>query len=735
MPVKGTASMLPPGNDSTVQENRSRNYIAAIAMVGATSLVTQVTFLREYLSLVQGNELVIGIILANWMLLTGIGAVLGKLSTFIQKKETALIVCMLLLSLLPIPSLFFLRTMRYRVFPFGTVLSIIDIVSGSFLLLMPYCILSGFLFTLLVRMVSERTNNAAAIYGWEAIGSVHAGIVFNLLLMFLLEPFQCLIALALCSGIVITLLLRHNHPRWLSAVFPFVFGAGLIFLAAANLDMKTVRALFPDQDILYSKVTPYGTLTVTEQAEQKNFYVNNTLLFSTGDATQNEEAVHYAMIQHPHPENILLISGGISGTIREILKYNINRVDYVELNPWLIDVGEKFIGVFDDNKIRVFKEDARMYVKATPERYDVVLVNIPEPSTSQLNRFYTVEFMKELHHILKPGAVVSFSLLPTVDYLGTNAKVLSSIFMNTLRTQFSHVLIVPGFKNFFLASESELHIDICRRITERNIPTVYVNRYYLDDGILKQRSEDIAQHLLPTTVVNTDFEPVSYQQYILFWLSYFDKNYLIFAFLAAAILAYTVRRINAVSFGMLTGGFAASAIEIILIITFQIIYGYVYQILGLIITAFMAGLALGSLLYKKIFRISSNRSYGGIQFMFAFLALCLPLILTWMNEGGRSVVLIHTMFYSLTILFGALIGMQFAAAVTLRKGDTSSLAGDLYGVDLTGSAIGALIVSAYLIPKFGTFNVCYLLSILCALGGLTAVVFGTKLPRSSIARN
>jgi len=49
----------------------------------------------------------------------------------------------------------------------------------------------------------------------------------------------------------------------------------------------------------------------------------------------------------------------------------------------------------DDPRVHVHYEDGRRYVKrmAGGLRYDVVLVNVPDPH-GMLNRFYTVDFTK-----------------------------------------------------------------------------------------------------------------------------------------------------------------------------------------------------------------------------------------------------------------------------------------------------------------------------------------------------
>ena len=56
----------------------------AVGVIGFTAMITQIIMLRELLSVFHGNELIIGIALSNWMLLTGIGAYLGK---FLRMKK------------------------------------------------------------------------------------------------------------------------------------------------------------------------------------------------------------------------------------------------------------------------------------------------------------------------------------------------------------------------------------------------------------------------------------------------------------------------------------------------------------------------------------------------------------------------------------------------------------------------------------------------------------------------
>jgi spermidine synthase len=101
--------------------------ILSVVAVGISSTVTQIILLREFLSVFYGNELVIGIILANWMMLTGFGSFLGKYSTYVKYKINLLIILLLLISVLPIITVFSLDILRNIVFPVGTMVGIIQI--------------------------------------------------------------------------------------------------------------------------------------------------------------------------------------------------------------------------------------------------------------------------------------------------------------------------------------------------------------------------------------------------------------------------------------------------------------------------------------------------------------------------------------------------------------------------------------------------------------------------------
>jgi len=698
--------------------------IVAVAGLGMTTIITQTILLREFLTVFSGNELIIGIVLANWMVLTGAGSYLGRVSDRVRRRVPLLSVLLVTVALLPLVTAFLLAYLRNIVFLPGSMIGLMETFYSSFLLLMPFCLSAGFLFTLLSQILSERAgrNLIAAVYGLEAAGSVVGGIAFNFVLIHLLTTFQNLLLLvALNAGICAWVVWRVEfRPA------PYLF-LGLIVLAVLlgvqwDLDRSAAEHLFPGQEIVDLQDTPYGKLTVTRQSHQLNFFENSVLLFSTGDIAETEEVVHYAMVQHRDPKNVLLLSGGISGATREILKYDVQGVDYVEVNPWLLELGERYTSAFVDPAVRAVASDARRFVRQTDATYDVVLINVPDPVTAQLNRFYTVEFLRELKARLSDSAVVALSLLSSVDYYGDDARRLTSVIANTLQTVFAHIVIVPGMKNYFLASDAQLDIRVSRLVEEKNVQTVYVNRDYIDDALLEQRSIAVQRVVEAEAGINEDFMPVAYYRQLRYWLSQFGLQPWVVALSGCLLLALSASRLNTITFGMFTGGFAASSLELLLLIAFQILYGYVYQMLGLIITTFMGGLAVGALSGRRFHTRRAITTYAGLQLGVMGIAALLPLLLLGLRSFPLPDGAIHFVFFATTLLIAALIGAEFATAVRLLKGTVAAVAGSLYGVDLLGSALGGLLMSAFLLPLLGVGFASLVVAAACAAGGLIAIL-------------
>ncbi len=673
-----------------------RKLFFSITALGISSVITQLLVIREFLNVFSGNELVLGVIIANWLLITGIGAYLGRYRT---KKDIVLF--QVLVAFLPFVAVLLIRSLRTLFF---SMQSMFTVFAASFLLLLPYCLISGMLLTLFCIAFS-RKNAIGHVYFLDNIGDILGGLVFSFLLVFILDPFQ-IISLIMIINLIAAFFLAKKK----NLIVILILAA--LFLSSTDFNRLSTELQYKGQELVYQEDSIYGRLVITRTQDQLNYYQNGMILFSTENTLENEEAVHYAMVQHPDPQDVLLVSGGVSGTLDEILKH-VDKVDYVELDPLVIEAARSRI----PQNVAVISKDARLYLRQTSKKYDIVIIDLPDPATAQVNRFYTLEFFQELKNRLNDRAVISLSLVSAENYLSDDAVRLNSVLYKTLKQVFADVIIVPSGRNYFLASDEKLSYQISRLMGDKNITAHFVD--YLEG--MQTRIVSTMDSIDADVGINKDFRPVAYYYYLLYFLSYFRLDYLLFVLAIFLFMAVYLAGLRPVTFSIFATGFTASSLELVILFGLQVIYGYVYHMVGVIITMFMLGLALGSFYANRKKR--SVTTFVILEFAIVAYALLLPFILVNLRTLNLGFVASQLIFSLLTLALAIMVGMEFPIAAKLDFTSVKETASKLYTADLIGSAIGALITAAFLVPLLGLINVCIAVA---AVNLISAFIILTK---------
>ncbi|MFO7656503.1 MAG: fused MFS/spermidine synthase [Bacteroidales bacterium] len=707
-----------------------KSFVWPAFLLGFTTILTQIIMLREFLVVFDGNELIIGIILAIWMIITAIGAFIGKFVKVKRYSPVYISVALIFLGVLPIVGVFLAYFLKNLVFQPGVAFGIIKIIYSTAFVLLPFCLLSGFLFTYIAVLYSAvlQKKKIDKIYAFESAGSILGGLVFSYLLASFLSTFQILGLLFFINIICSLFIFRMKLYQRLSLAITAL--AVLLIPFYVNIDKLVKQFLFPHQEIKYLKDTPFGNIIVTTYGDQANFYENNVLMFTTENTVENEEAVHYAMIHHDNPADVLLISGGISGITEEILKYKTKQIDYVELNPWILKLGYNFTSALEKPGINVVNEDARLYIKKTDRKYDVVIINLPDPVTAQINRYYTIDFYRELKKILNSGGIVAFGLSSTANYISDKALELNSVIYRTVKSVFNHVLIFPGEKNYFVLSDSPLQYNITELFEEKDIENSYVNRYYLNNEMITTRAGLITSSLKPDTKINRDFSPIAYFTTINLWLSKFGsgKVFLFTVIILVMLFLILILSAHPAKIGMLMAGYTASAMEILVIILFQVIYGYIYLAIGALFAVFMSGLTLGAALREKIIPRPASGDIVKLQLLMVLvLILSIPAI-ALLRILTENKVFVFIICFGMLFSIAFLVGLYFSVATCTHPGKIKNISAGVYSYDLFGSAAGAFFTSVLLVPLFGLYGT---IAATAGLSVLTLLVVKIKLVKHS----
>jgi spermidine synthase len=720
--------------------------ICAFILMGLGAMLAQIILLRELMVVFSGNELATGIMLAAWLLWTAVGSAIGGIrADRIHNKPAFFASAQLSLAFILPASFLLLRSLRPLLgVPAGEIASLPQMLTGIFLLLIPLCLFSGFLFAVGCSLLSEipgqgqgeRARTVGRVYAYEALGAGIGGVLFSYLLIHIFNPWQVVLltaALLASSSLLLNRKLMPVAAVWICLIISTVafFGTGL--------DLISRGWGWRGYQVIASKSTIYGTITVIADGTQTSFFENGGLAFTHPDPQTAEEAIHFALLEHPRPKEFLLIGGGVGGLIGEALQHpSLLHVDYVELDPRLISLGRVLLPpaatiALDDPRVQINSIDGRRFVQHAQKQYDVIILNLPDPTTAQLNRCYTQEFFAEVKKILSEGGVFALSVHASENIIGqTLGQFLRSLYW-TMREVFPEVIVLPGPSARFLGARTPgiLTADpsvLVQRALLRDLRLQYMRDYYLRFSLSPERVGYLQDILIPKegAAINRDLRPICYFYDIVLWSAQYTpllKRWFILLlglrvewifFLIAAItlvLLWRGKRSSAppVLWAVAITGFSQIALEVILILCFQIIYGYLYYAIGMIITAFMIGLALGgwtiSALMGKITR--PLRLLLMVQAGVVLYALGILLLILRLHQGVFLSFLgsaIERGFPFLTLVAGFLGGVHFPLANTIYLGKRKEIArvgGLMYGIDLAGAAAGALIMSVILLPVAG----------------------------------
>lgn len=734
-----------------------------VLVYGAGTMISQVLILRELLVLAQGQELKLALGLWGWLLWAGLGSLAGgrrhspgapgvgpgRLGGLLALL--GLLLPATILACRSLPSLAHL--------PLGQSLSFTTTFLLFLLLLAPFGFISGYFFPGAVQVLTDVAPQSAAgrVYYLETLGAA-LGVV--LLQLFLVGRYANL-SLGLATGLFLALapwLLAR--PRSLAAraavtLNLLVLAAAVLF--APRLELVSRSWEWPGRQVIATVDSPYALLSAHREAEQISFFANNLWQFTYPDPLTAEHQVQLGLLEHPQPRRVLLLGGGVAGLGTEVLKTRtITQLTYVELDPYLVRLAQGLLpAVADlsrDPRVHFIYQDARRFLETTGNRYDVILMALPEPRSAQLNRFYTREFFHLVARKLLPGGVFSFALTGAETSLSPLRAAYLAMASNTLSQVFPEVVALPGGQVRFFASTGRgvLVSDpevLVERLKIRQLPLQYVREYYLIEDLSPWRRQYLNQVLgQQPPEVNTDLNPRCY--FFDLMLSTVQEGLGVKeALLALQNLPPAVPWVALVLATGLAGaalrhrpgprslyqvvvmGLGTMALEILVLVLYQIRLGSLYQQLGMLIAAFMAGMAAGSAegSHWAGRPRGGPRLLAGLQGGLAVLAAALAL---WL-QAGVSMAASWPEFWTragyVLVLAAAGFGGGgiFALSAALwaeSQPEARSQAGMLYAADLLGATLGTFGVSLLVLPVWGIMPALWGVAFLHAGAGVMALL-------------
>jgi spermidine synthase len=709
-------------------------------LVGVLSLLCQIVLLRELNVAFYGVELAFAVALAAWMVGSAAGAaVLPRRAPATRGRLSWLIAIAALV--LPV-EVVISRASRL----------VLGGVPGAFLpiehqaltlaaAVLPPSLLLGLAFRLAAELSRANGRTLAWAYALESAGACAGAAIAAVAFVFGVRTFTLAI---LTAGIVPAALLatagrrlvlagrasrvarsvsRLRNPVILLAVLAATAAAAFV---APRIDVRMTAWSHPS--VVDSLDSPYARITATSDGSQTALFADDVLVYES-EAAQQEELAHVAALQHPAPRRMLQLGGSVEGLDRELRKHRPERLVLVEQDRTFYELAARYLRLPSE----VVFDDPRDFLRRSAA-FDVIVVATPQPTSGQSNRFYTAEFFEECRAHLAAGGVLAFKLDVPENVVTALPALRAASILAAARTAFRFLEVLPGASAIAVASGDPLPATagvLVDRLTARGLSTRVVTPAYLRYLYANDRREGLTRLRDAGAAPNADARPVCYQLAALTWVTKFypgllavspiiadlspdvgrhadtrSANALYTGGVAAALvvaagfaIARRLRRTRAVLLASVAG-LSGMLLETVLLLSYQARSGALFERVGVLLTAFMAGLAAGA---WAVGRLMSRRRRPGTA-----RAATAALLAASAAVGGLTGALVVAnvgmgLMLASLLLFaaGSLVAGIFACAGAMAASDAGDAAGRLYGADLVGGAAGSLVAGLVLVPFAG----------------------------------
>lgn len=196
---------------------------------------------------------------------------------------------------------------------------------------------------------------------------------------------------------------------------------GLLGVCLAALGLWRFEAWVPSEelssfpnDVVWAHTTDRGRYVVTSGQQSLELFVDGRLKLSSNDAHRYYEAlVHPAMSRAERHARVLAIGGGHGLLEAELLRYPdlgqltllVVDADVVALSANAVWPGSAAGRLLASPRVRLVEAEPIAWLARSAERFDVIVVDLPDPSDHVEGKNYTSFFYRALRARLAPGGV------------------------------------------------------------------------------------------------------------------------------------------------------------------------------------------------------------------------------------------------------------------------------------------------------------------------------------------
>jgi len=751
---------------------------------GLFSIAAQTLLFREFITAFEGNDISVGIFFSTWFLWVGAGAiVVRKAASFAEKLAGR--IELLFLAYLPafvLQAILIIQARELAGIESYALWSIRDMLLISIIVNAPISLVTGILFPIICRWVELSSVEGrerlpvSHVYTLEAAGSFVGGIGGTILLGFgiSLPTVFFILVLILSSSVLAVQLVgkgAEDKPRAerlgarkIACAFSFSVLLCACLCIALGADKTLARHMRVTK---WTKLLPKEALAGSFQTPQAEYlygtYQGQWVAIREGGVTEalpDKSAAGriaaIALCQNPDARKVLVIGSGL-GLCRELLQLpQIQTVAWAHCDSEYVQKVSEFIppGLqVTDRRLKPLSGDVRSALAGKQERFDIVVLNLPDATSSVLNRYYTVEFYRQIRESLGPDGVLAVRVAGGENIMGTELVNLGASTKRTLESVFSELVLTPGEDTWFIASDSTNITGEPGTLRDRFASIEGASRVFTPEALLSVYLPDRAAVALENYagadlpaefLINRDSKPLTHLYSLLLAAKQSGApaarlvKHLVLAgplpFLIPILIFVLLRCLYVLgpaqegrasgfdsSFLVFSAGAVGVGAVIVLMYLYQTYFGSLYLHIGVVSSLFMAGLTAGALSMRCVLAgTKGTRTETLLLLVIVVHSVLLGTVAFWPGQQWS-----HVTFAVAFVVCGLCTGCYFPIAAGQLAGagvETGRAGSMLETADHIGASVGGIVTSLALVPVLGAGMTLFVFVVVILANTPTAVL-------------
>ena len=386
--------------------------------------------------------------------------------------------------------------------------SIGNIFLLALVILTPGCLILGALFPLLCLYIQDLKEPVHEGYIFESVGIIFGGIIFAIGILFL-PHIRLLLLVGMINFIILFMI---SNKRYLFVPMG-IFVVAAFF--AEPFFMNFYAGKYYPQELQFSRDSKYGRLDVTTENQQLNYYWNGELFAHTDNESYAQQVVNFVMLQNPYTKRVLLVGGMLNGFIDVLTQYeSLDYIDCLELDKNMISFAPHHPDV------QYIQDDPLHYLRTASEKYDVIFVDVPDPTSLLLNRYYTLEFFRlAQEHFLHKSSLLAITLNSGANFMTLELEQLNASVWETFSRIFPYTLVIPSIKNIFIGSDADV---LTNNVQELQFRAEEYQSEWFNAAVIFERCNPLRLQQFFRSVegkgeLNTISDPVAYLSAVTVW--------------------------------------------------------------------------------------------------------------------------------------------------------------------------------------------------------------------------